>query len=124
MLACACICAEGRQGDRGGEERENIIEKNTSHNIYMYWVVREIPIFDRTGLNISERLKTNNMRTLHIIKVLQAYLEKIWLRYVNFCQFYTPLNMEENKVHLMLFFYRKGKNATQVANKICLWRKC
>jgi len=35
--------------------------------------------------------------------------------YVNFCQFYTPLNMEENKVHfkhLMLFFYRKGKNAT------------
>jgi len=36
--------------------------------------------------------------------------------------FYTPLNMEENKVHfryLMLFFYRKGKNATQAANKIC-----
>jgi len=35
--------------------------------------------------------------------------------YVNFCQFYMPLNMEENKVHfkhLMLFFYRKGKNAT------------
>jgi len=33
-----------------------------------------------------------------------------------------PLNMEENKVHfrhLMLFFYRKGKNATQAANKIC-----
>ena len=30
--------------------------------------------------------------------------------------------MEENKVqfrHLMLFFYRKDKNATQVANKIC-----
>jgi len=30
--------------------------------------------------------------------------------------------MEENKVHfrhLMLFFYRKGKNATQMANKIC-----
>jgi len=30
--------------------------------------------------------------------------------------------MEENKVHfrhLMLFFYRKGKNATQAANKIC-----
>jgi len=29
--------------------------------------------------------------------------------------------MEENKVHfrhLMLFFYRKGKNATQAANKI------
>jgi len=39
-----------------------------------------------------------------------------------FCQFYTPLNMEENKVHfrhLMLFFYRKGKNVTQTANKIC-----
>ena len=36
-------------------------------------------------------------------------------------QFYTPLNMEEGKVHfrhLMLFFYRKGKNATQAANKI------
>jgi len=33
-----------------------------------------------------------------------------------------PLNREENKVHfrhLMLFFYRKGKNATQAANKIC-----
>jgi len=30
--------------------------------------------------------------------------------------------MEENKVHfrhLILFFYRKGKNATQTANKIC-----
>ena len=27
--------------------------------------------------------------------------------------------MEENKVHLMLFFYRKGKNITQAANKIC-----
>jgi len=30
--------------------------------------------------------------------------------------------MEENKVyfrHLMLFFYRKGKHATQAANKIC-----
>jgi len=30
--------------------------------------------------------------------------------------------MEENKVHfrhLMLFFYRKDKNATQAANKIC-----
>ena len=49
-------------------------------------------------------------------------MKKIWLRYVNFCQFYTPLNMEESKVHfkhLMLFFYRKGKNATQAANKIC-----
>jgi len=33
-----------------------------------------------------------------------------------------PSNREENKVHfrhLMLFFYRKGKNATQAANKIC-----
>jgi len=41
---------------------------------------------------------------------------------VNFCQFYMPLNMEENKVHfrhLMLFFYRKGKNVTLAANKIC-----
>ncbi|XP_011064497.1 PREDICTED: trichohyalin [Acromyrmex echinatior] len=36
--------------------------------------------------------------------------------------FYTLLNMEENKVHFrhfMLFFYWKGKNATQAANKIC-----
>jgi len=33
-----------------------------------------------------------------------------------------PLNMEENKVHfrhLMFFFYRKGKNITQAANKTC-----
>jgi len=31
--------------------------------------------------------------------------------------------MEENKVyfrHLMLFFYRKGKSATQAANKMCV----
>ncbi|KOX69361.1 Histone-lysine N-methyltransferase SETMAR [Melipona quadrifasciata] len=44
------------------------------------------------------------------------------LRYINFCQLYTPLNMEENKVHfryLMLFFYRKDNNDTQAANKIC-----
>ena len=36
--------------------------------------------------------------------------------------FVSSLNMEKNKVHfrhLMLFFYRKGKNATQAANKIC-----
>jgi len=35
---------------------------------------------------------------------------------------FIPLNMEENEVHfryLMLFFYQKGKNATQAANKIC-----
>jgi len=43
--------------------------------------------------------------------------------------------MEENKVHfryLMLFFYRKDKNATQAANKIyavygegyCSWKNC
>ena len=74
----------------------------------------------RTGLNISKRLKTIEMICVHIVKDgLQAYLEKIWLR---FCQFYMPLNMEENKVHfrhLMLFFYGKGKNATQAANKIC-----
>jgi len=47
--------------------------------------------------------------------VLQTYLENL----VAICQFYTPL--EENKVHfrhLMLFFYRKGKNATQAANKL------
>jgi len=73
----------------------------------------------RTGLNISERLKTNDMRTYRkSTTVLQAYFEKN-LRSVNFCQFYTFL--EENKVHfrhLMLFFYRKGKNAIQAA-KIC-----
>ena len=48
--------------------------------------------------------------------------KKIWLRYVNFYQFYMPLHMEKNKVHfrhLMLFFYQKGKNATQTTNKIC-----
>jgi len=31
--------------------------------------------------------------------------------------------MEENKMHfrhLMLFFYRKGKNTTQATNKICV----
>ena len=49
--------------------------------------------------------------------------KKVWLRYVILCQFYTPLNMEENKVHfrhLMLFFYRKGKNVTHTANEICV----
>jgi len=48
--------------------------------------------------------------------------KKFGCDYVNFCQFYTPLNMKENKVHfkhLMFFFYRKDKNATQAANKIC-----
>ena len=35
---------------------------------------------------------------------------------------FIPLNMEENEVHfryLIFFFYQKGKNATQAANKIC-----
>ncbi|XP_018058409.1 PREDICTED: histone-lysine N-methyltransferase SETMAR-like [Atta colombica] len=44
----------------------------------------------RTGLNISERLKTNDMRTYR------------------------------KRRHLMLFFYRKGKNAIQATNKICV----
>ena len=65
------------------------------------------------------------MTCVHIVKDGTSGIriwKKIWLRYVNFCQFYMPLNMEENKVHfrhLMLFFYRKGKNAIQAANKIC-----
>jgi len=75
----------------------------------------------RTGLNISEQLKTNDMHTYRKRRYFRHTWKKIWLRYINFCQFYTPLNIEENKVHfrhLMLFFYRKGKN-TQAANKIC-----
>jgi len=74
----------------------------------------------RTGLNISERLKTNDMRTYR--KRLQAYLEKNLVAIRVIFISYTPLNMEENKVHfryLMLFFCRKGKNVTQAANKIC-----
>jgi len=62
------------------------------------------------------------MRTYRKRRYFRHIWKKVWLRYVNFCQFYMPLNMEENKVHfrhLMLFFYRKGKNATQAANKIC-----
>ncbi|KOX81057.1 Histone-lysine N-methyltransferase SETMAR [Melipona quadrifasciata] len=62
------------------------------------------------------------MRTYRKRRYFRHIWKKVWLRYVNFCQFYIPLNMEENKVHfrhLMLFFYRKGKNATQAANRIC-----
>ena len=39
-----------------------------------------------------------------------------------FVSFIRLWNMDDNKVHfrhLVLFFYRKGKNATQAANKIC-----
>ena len=71
---------------------------------------------------ISEQLKTNDMRTYRKKRYFRHIWKKIWLRYVNFCQFYMPLNVEENKVHfrhLMLFFYRKGKNVTQTTNKIC-----
>jgi len=42
--------------------------------------------------------------------------KKTWLRYVNFCQFYMPLNMEENKVHfrhLMLFLCAKMSHKRQ-----------
>jgi len=80
----------------------------------------------RTGLNISERLKTNDLRIylrIYIKDGTSGILgKKFGCDTFNFCQFYTPLSMEENKVHfrhLMLFFYQKGKNATQAANKIC-----
>lgn len=35
--------------------------------------------------------------------------------------------MEQNKLYfhcLMLFYFRKGKNATQTKKKICVWRRC
>jgi len=54
------------------------------------------------------------MTCVHIVKDGTSGILGKKFDCVNFCQFYTPLNMEENKVHfrhLMLFFYRK--NATQ-----------
>jgi len=83
-----------------------------------------VPIFGRWCKNRSvyiERLKTNDMRTYRKRRYFRHAWKKIWLRYVDFCQFYTPLNMEENKVHFrhLIFFYRKGKNVTQAINKIC-----
>ena len=45
----------------------------------------------RTGLNISERLKTNDMRTYCKRRYFRYIWKKIWLRYVTFCQFYIPL---------------------------------
>jgi len=68
------------------------------------------------------------MICVHIVKDgISGILGKKFGCNVNFCQFYMPLNMEENKIyfrHLMLFFYYlmlsfKGKNATQATNKIC-----
>ena len=75
----------------------------------------------RIGLNISERLKTND--TYDIVKdgtsgILGKKFGCDTLIFISF----MPLNMEENEVyfrHLMLFFYRKGKNVTQATNKIC-----
>lgn len=53
--------------------------------------------------------------------LLQAYFDKKKFGYyiLIFCQFYTPFNMEENKVYIRHFFYWIGRNATKTANKIC-----
>ena len=41
---------------------------------------------------------------------------------VNFCVAILILNMEENKQHfwhIMLYYFKKDKNATETQNKIC-----
>jgi len=63
----------------------------------------------RTGLNISERLKTNDLRIYRKRFGTSGILgKKFGCDTLIFVSFITPLNMEENKVHfrhLMLFFY-------------------
>lgn len=65
------------------------------------------------------------MTSIHTVKVgtLGIFGEKKnWLQYVNFCHFYTSLNMEENKVHfrhLMFLFFQKGKSHKNNKQDMC-----
>ena len=67
----------------------------------------------RIGFNISERLKTYDMRTFRTILYFSHILKMCWLLLlVQFCRFYTPLDIEDNTVyfrHLVLYFYWKDK---------------
>lgn len=82
--------------------------------------------FSVSGISIDLNIYQNDWKQLTCVYILKGdvsdiFREKVWLGYIHFCKFYTLLNIEGNKVHyrhLMLFFYRKSKNATQVAKKI------
>ena len=61
------------------------------------------------------------MRTYRKRRYFKHIWKKIWLRYVNFCQFLYAFEYgrKQSAFQVFNFFYRKGKNATQATNKIC-----
>ncbi|OAD55120.1 hypothetical protein WN48_05566 [Eufriesea mexicana] len=75
----------------------------------------------RSGLNISERLKTNDTRAYRKRRYFEHIRNKIWIRYVNFCQFYTPLNMEGNQVHFRHLVLSKAKMPHKRQTKYALF---
>jgi len=83
-------------------------------DVSLYWVVRKVRAEFlvrgvRTGLNISERLKTNDMRTYRKM-VLRHIWKKIWLRYVNFYQFYTAFEYGRKQSAFNAFLLGKEKH--------------
>ena len=55
--------------------------------------------------------------------VLSVCILKILSKLVNFCVAILILKMEEDKQHIqhiMLYYFKKGKNATETQKKICV----
>ena len=50
------------------------------------------------------------------------HLKKNTSQLVSFCVAIVILKIEENKQHfqhIMIYYFKKGKNATEIQNKIC-----
>ena len=57
-----------------------------------------------------------------VTAVITAFIFKNVSKLVNFCVALLILKMEENKQHFwhtMLYYFKKGKNATEMQEKIC-----
>ena len=109
------------------ESGERILGFKSYIYTFNTWVVRKVRsdfcsvALEKVWIYLND---WKQMTCVHIVKDGTSGLfgKKVWLWYVIFYQFYTPLNMEENKVHfrhLILFFYRKGENVTHAVNEIC-----
>jgi len=63
------------------------------------------------------------MTCVHIVKDGTSDILGKKFGCVNFCQFYTPLKMEENKVHFRLLLERQKCHTSGKQDMRCLWRR-
>ena len=85
-----------------------------------------VPLLPLGGVVSQNRTVTNFtcITSISHLKgdILTRSLKEISSWLVVFCDFYDILKMAENKEHfrhIMLYYFRKGKNASQTQKKIC-----